>query len=450
MYAPFEPSTDNNHYFDGKPKSSTITKQYRNYSSNDDFIGHIYSFASTIPRDYLYWFSPSPKKNLTVTGESKAQVLKLFRNSLLQSQLSIAGKLAVELHCSGYFNQAFNIIIEIIGSHIHIHNPNISSHIYEKYKKFRKQMGIPKKCGTIKFPTDDDKNFYGQECVLSYRSTLNCQTVRNFIMELISLICLSHQKEMSLPRVIPSDVNDDMLCKTAKSLKIADKKIKKLIKKNEMGMVLQVIEKYLFFKVPKVEDAIYWILWLIKLESKQKRRGVKMPCKSLSITGVPKTESDHWIWYVWKILIKRLKFYPTFKKIQISNIYYLFKVNFIKTFAICRLPLLFFAIRLLTYDVSNNFPSVINQLHLYVQACSNVNVLYRNLQISLSKRSWVDIVGYKEEIKDEPDVTLDKKRKPKTTSAKVTKKEAKKFELFNIKKKTAYLDILPKSYDTLE
>lgn len=436
MYAPFNDSLFES--FIERPKFSNNSQK----SINDDFLGHVYCFASTIPQDYLYWFSPPPKNTLTVTGESKSQVLIQFREALSKSKLELASTLAVELHCSGYFNQAFNVIIEIVGTHIHIHNPNIASHIMERYNKFSKQMGLPSKCGTIHFP--EDKDFFNKPEVLAYRSTINCQTVRNFIIEIVSLICLSHQKEMSLPRIQVTDVTEDRLCKSAKSIHI--KNPDKMMEKNELHLILKIIEKYLLNKNPKVEDVIYWILWLLKFESKCKRKGESLPCKAIKIEKVPPSECDHWVWYIWKILFSRLGYYPDFKKIQILNVYYLFRIDFTKKIVVCRLPLLFFAMRLLKYDVSNNFPSVINHLHLYVQACANINALYKNLQIRLARKSWVDVLGCEEtENKAKPKLKTDIKP-PK----KMTKKEKEEQNIKDIENKTSYLDILPRAQINFE
>jgi hypothetical protein len=454
MYAPFEPnSTKDSLLFDGRPQMSHRPSQIRRTTLNDDYIGHIYSFASTIPKDYLYWYSPSPRATLTVTGESKAQVLKKFRDALLNSKLELAGNLAVELHCSGYFSQAFNIIVEIAGSHVHIHNPNICSHLAERYKKFKKQLGLPSQCGTTHFPENnkgknqdqsDQSDFFNKPEVQAYRSTINCQTVRNFVIETVTLICLSHQKEMSLPRVGATDVTVERLCDAAKSIKVGGKNPARIAKKNELTLVLKVIEKFLLFKNPKVEDVIYWVLWIVKLESKCKRKGEKLPCKAIKVQNVARSETNHWVWYIWKSLFTRVNFCPMFKKLQIANIYYLFCINFKKSMVICRLPLLFFALRLLKYDMANSFPAVINHLHLHVQACSNVNVLYRNLQIRLARKSWVNILGPEAEVKVDKKVTNRFKKVAKLTKTQ-EKRKIKEKELFDLNSKTAYLDIVPRT-----
>ena len=366
---------------------------------NQYYIGHIYSIVSTVPLNYLYWFSPPSLKTLTVTGESKSQLLNVFRNAVLQSKLEAACITGVELHCSGYLQLVINTLIEIIGSHVHIHNPNVGSRVAERYKRFEKQIHLPEKnAGTVHFPNDGyDEIFFNKPEVLAYRTTLNCQPVRNFVIEIISIVTLSHQKEMSLPTISPKDVNHNYLYTAAKSLKIGGTNLMTVIEKNELKIVLEVIEKYLLHKESKTEGAIYWILWLIKIENK-KGKGENIPCKSINVNGIPEKQTDHWIWYVWKSLFTRVSFCPSFKKKQIIDIYELFKIDFTKSVITVRLPLLFFAIRLLKYD-SNNFPSILHNLHLHIQAYSNVNTLYRNLQIKLAKRSWVSITDEKEKPK---------------------------------------------------
>jgi len=436
--APFIPLRDDRMSFNDRPTATTNNRNtVRRNVMNQYYVGHIYSMISTVPRDYLYWFSTPPLKSLTVTGESKAQVLKKFRSAVLQSHLESACITGVELHCSGYLKQVINILIDIIGSHVHIHNPNIGTRFLERYKKFEKQIDLPSKnAGTIHFPDEKDQHFFNKPEVIGYRSTLNCQPVRNFVVEMISIVTLSHQKELTLPKINPKDVNQNYLYSAAKSLKIGGKNILKVISKNELKVVLDVIQKYLLHKVPKTEDAIYWILWLIKLENKVKRKGEKLPCKTLKIDGVPKKQTDHWVWYIWKSLFSRLSFCPSFKKKQIIDLYEIFKIDFTKTIVIQRLPLLFFAIRLLKYDVANHFPSILNNLHLHVQAYSNVNALYRNLQIKLARKSWVNIVGTEK---------VQKSAKPKKITKAMAKEMEKQRVMTTLNQKMAYLDIIPKA-----
>lgn len=452
MYAPFSPSpTKDSISFDIPKISAPMRKSICRVSLNNDYVGHVYSFACTIPIDYLYWFSPSPRKTLTVTGESKAQVLKQFRDAVLSSKLALAAQLAIELHCSGYFSQAFMIIVEIIGSHIHIHNPNICSYVVDRYKKFRKQLGLPSRCGTTHFPEQKNEKEFKEFCnkaeIQAYRSTINCQAVRNFVVEMVTLVCLSHQKEMALPRVSNSDINIDKLCVSATSYKVGGRDPMRIARKNELTLALQIIEKLLLYKDPKIEDAIYWILWIVKLDDRCKRKGENLPCKTMKVQNVARSETNHWVWYVWKSLFVRVNFCPLFKKIQITNIYYLFRIDYTKQVTICRLPLLFFAIRLLKYDVGNSFPAVINHLHLHIQACANVNVLYRNLQIRLARKSWVDIIGSSKSDDQHLDSRV-KPNKPQKLSRSEEKKRIKELELSNLHNKTAYMDIVPRTNTT--
>ena len=440
LHAPFIPMENGGMQFNDRPFSTTTNKNtLRRNVMNEYYAGHIYSILSTVPDDYLYWFSPSPLKSLTVTGESKSQIFKQFRAAVLQSKFEAACINGVELHCSGYLQQALNILIDIIGSHIHIHNPNICSRLLDRYKRFEKQLNLPiKNTGTIHFPDENDEHFFNKPEVLGYRSTLNCQPVRNFVIEMISLVTLSHQKEMTLPIINPKDVNQYYLLKAAKALKIGGTNLNKVIAKNELKIVLAVIEKCLLHKTSKTEDVIFWILWLIKLEGKIKRKGEKLPCKTLKVTGVPKAQTDHWVWYIWKSVFSRLSFCPVFKKKQIIDIYEVFKIDFTKTIVVQRLPLLFFAVRLLTYDVSNNFPSILNNLHLHIQAYSNANTLYRNLQIKLARKSWVNVTGSEK---------IENKIKPKKMTKTMVKEMEHKKTMMSLNQKTAYLDIIPKAND---
>ena len=436
--APFIPLVGDNMQFNDRPTAMTSHRNViRKNTINNYYVGHVYSMMSTVPQDYLFWFSQPPLKSLTISGESKAQVLKQFKSAVLQSKLGAACMFGVELHCSGYLQHVINILIEVIGSHVHIHNPNIGTRLIERYKKFDKQINLPtKNAGTVHFPEENDKHFFNRPEVLGYRSTLNCQPIRNFVVEMIAVVTLSHQKEMTLPKINPKDVNQNYLYSAAKSLKIGGSNIMKVIMKNELKVVLHVIEKYLLHKNAKTEKVIYWILWLLKLEGKIKRKGEKLPCKTLKIEGVPRKQTDHWSWYIWKSLFSRLSFCPAFKKKQIIDLYEIFKIDFTKTIVIQRIPILFFAVRLLKYDLANHFPSILTNLHLHVQAYSNVNTLYRNLQINLARKSWINVVDSSK---------LEKATTPEKMTKSMIKDLEKKKELISLDRKMAYLDIIPRA-----
>jgi hypothetical protein len=335
--------------------------------------------------------------------------------------------------------QAFQIIAELVGSHVHIHNPNIATRLATRFKKYYKQLGIPAKGGMLDFPDEtDEKAFLKRPEIHAYASTLNCQPVRNFVIESVILISLSHQKEMTLPRIKPSNVTLSNLCKEARRRKIGGSRPEKMAEKNALNLAFEVVKKLIFYKTPKTEDAIYWILWTHKYNMKFNKKLKKSPCRPLHVQGVARVHSDHWVWYMWKILLSRVAHYPDFKKRQIVDIYYLFKIGFSKTSAVRKLPLMFFAIRLLKYDLGNNFPAVINQLHLHVQACANVNILYRNLQIRLARKSWTSVC-------DPIEVERVKtgRKNGKLTKTEKKEEESKLRKMF-MDKKMAYLEYIPR------
>ena len=131
------------------------------------------------------------------------------------------------------------------------------------------------------------------------------------------------------------------------------------------------------------------------------------------------------------------RFVRYLRKNKLST-YEVFKIDFTKTIVVQRLPLLFFAVRLLTYDVSNNFPSILNNLHLHIQAYSNVNTLYKNLQIKLARKSWVNVTGSEK---------IENKTKPKNMTKTMVKEMEHKKTMMSLNQKTAYLDIIPKAND---
>ena len=130
------------------------------------------------------------------------------------------------------------------------------------------------------------------------------------------------------------------------------------------------------------------------------------------------------------------------KKNIINSIY--MQIGFSKKIIDDRIPLLFFAIRSISYDSPRGLPSIVGNLTLHIQVYSNVNVLYKNLQIKLARKSWINVTG--KILHHNTEKTSIIKKKP---IKKLTKKEKKEMEkkqtISSLYKKTAYLDIIPKA-----
>jgi hypothetical protein len=87
--------------------------------------------------------------------------------------------------------------------------------------------------------------------------------------------------------------------------------------------------------------------------------------------------------------------------------------------------------------MGNNFPAVINHLHLHIQACSNINSLYRNLMIRLARRSWVAVCN------PQTVTRVAARAQPKKLTKKQIKEKEIERRMVDMREKTAYLDIVP-------
>lgn len=365
-------------------------------------IGHKYTLESTIPEEYKVTFMQCPKKTLTICGNSKNEIIKSFKNSVLQSNLIEASRLGVELHASGFIQEILNVLIEVIGTHIHLSCPNLSVLINTKYKRYEKQMKLK------------DSN-----------ANVNNQCIRNVLIEFITLCTLSYQRQRKEILVKKEDIKATRLAKVAQELHIKD--VHKMMKRNEIMVFFKVIEQLL--DSSEIELIKYWITWMLKYEAKHK---IKLPCKSLNILGVSKEDSSHWIFYIWKFLVKKYSSFPYFKQRQIINIYSLFCIHYKKSMLSQRIPLVYFGVELLQFDNNNFYSTIIMKESLYIQACANVNVLYKNLQAMLKKYSWKNVLGYQE-----PEPKPMKSSKKNKQKSYLSKEE--------IDKSMEYLDIIPSS-----
>ena len=251
------------------------------------------------------------KRNITILGNSKNEVLKMLVTSLNQRNIKKSIEYTIELHLSGYFDNVFTKLNNHFFNNINLAQPKGIIYL-ESFTKYY----------TDKYTYTFKKNHP--------LSIINDMRTRNFICFFITLCCLSNQK--NLPKLNKIS-NDDFDLK---------KKKRKLVSKN-----LALVQRFVNKEDPKeiiiplseicnlLNDntiidreqlIVFWLSWLYEYEKKYHTNGLLV--KFRHIPGIDSKYCRDFIWIVWDILIEGCP--KEFKHLLIS-LYSLFKIKFTKT-----------------------------------------------------------------------------------------------------------------------
>lgn len=251
------------------------------------------------------------KRNVTILGNAKNEVLKGLVRALNQRNIKKAIECSLELHISGYFDNVFAKLTNHFFNDINLAQPKGIIYL-EQFTKY-----------------------YNDKYTYTFKknhplSIINDIRTRNFLCFFITLCCLSNQKK--LPKL--NKISDDDFDLKKKKRKLISKNlslVQPYINKEdpkEIIIPLSEICNLLHNKniVDREQLIIYWLSWLYEYEKKYHTNGLLV--KFRHISGIDSKYCRDFIWIVWDILINACQ--REFKHLILS-LYSLFKIKFTKT-----------------------------------------------------------------------------------------------------------------------
>ena len=139
-----------------------------------------------IPESYIIMDlrSPSEFKGVTISGYKKNDVINIFQNSLINSNIEDSLRWCVELHSSGLNKVIWDSLFSTYFRYIHINNPNLYLFLLKREKEYNKILE--------KYPPKKHELF-----------TRNDQEIRHLFIQLTVLCTLSKKCNLFLPKSLP-------------------------------------------------------------------------------------------------------------------------------------------------------------------------------------------------------------------------------------------------------
>ena len=152
---------------------------------------------------------------------------------------------------------------------------------------------------------------------------------------------------------------------------------------------LRIIMNEIFFNLKNqlggYDRCIYWVLWLIKWEKKNKKDKKKYEIEERTISGVHKKYCKDIIWLVWNIILEETLLRDDNIKKQKQSLYNLFRYEYTGGKRNSRLPIIYHSIGYLTLPI--NFKVEIRKnKNTFIQTQCNINMMFKGKKIKEQKK----------------------------------------------------------------
>lgn len=341
----------------------------------------------------------------TYGGYKKNDVINIFQNSLINNKLEESCKWFIELNITGYNDEIWIEIIYIITNYINISNLKIIEYIYKKFNTFYKIYNLLNKKQKI--------------------HVRNNQEIRNLLSDVVSIVCLSNKKNLFNNKILPKiNIYD-----------FEKKNLKNKIKSTNLDLILEYTDNnddnYIKIAINEIayhlrmtkdyHQLLYWYFWIKKSILEKKKRNQLVTLKTRNITNINIKYLNHWIWFLWDIIINEINFRnEPFKKNIIEYLFIFYKFNFKPSYFKKKESIILFIFYILTHELNLNL-NLINNNYLRIRACANINYMYLN-EIKNNNNN-LNIIDKKKIYKANIDLFKKKNIKKKVITNKVINKE---------------------------
>ena len=208
-------------------------------------------------------------------------------------------------------------------------------------------------------------------------------------MVCIIIMSTKTRKPLNLPRILNYEFSPDGFQKRliAKSLDAADKFVMV-----DDPTELRIIINEFAYNLEEIRynqtNLLYWLSWAFEWEKINQKKNKEFICCVREINGIDNKYKRDFIWIFWEvILVETNNRNNNILTKQIRSLYEFFKMNYSPSKKRKRIYLIINTIELLSNTVNINSEyinknPVIEKYHLLVQACGNINLLYKQKKLN--------------------------------------------------------------------
>lgn len=313
-------------------------------------------------------FRKKKDKTITINGFKKTKVTSALKKSIISGDVAQSIKWAVELHCSFYRKELWNIFLDVMSKHIHRENPLLPIFIHCQYQNHIQQLAVTE--------------------------PMNNQQCRNRITEVTAVLALSPCRK--IPKIkMAKDThefqNDFQKYSVAPHLHF----LRGIWKDNDCIDIRIPLNEFAFqlkkqdHTTDTQSKCLFWLYWIFDWEGKEKKKSKKIstPCPTVSCARrINKYTDTEWatdyIWILWSICFSVLHTSPISNKRAICQcLFQLFCHDYKTSKRTSKRKFLIHAVLVIldTLPQLHFSKSVFVQYPIVLQSVLRINTMYKKI-----------------------------------------------------------------------
>lgn len=364
-----------------------------------------------IPLEYVINDIRLPKEfeKKSFSGYSTKEVLSNLKKNILDSKIEVACQMTIELMLSLQTHKLYDLFLSLAIKNININNPKLPIKLFNRL------------------------NLYITSNI-SNGDARNSQVIRNHLIELCVILSNSKKtKAITLTSIKEEDFNT----KNIVSKVMANSDIIDIYRKQHDPSEIKImLNEFLFNLLNKNYDGmVYWLSWLIHYDKMSSKKKKPLICSKRFNEGISDKNQTDIVWFFWDIVIteanKKLN-----KKcfIQVVHLFKIYKLLYKHSSKYKYIYLLLYSLKYLT-TIFNIDRSICSEPFLYIQACSNVNLIFKEKKQYEKYKSNINFLTQNNLVRDSNiyKMTTPKniKKQQKETKKNKLKNSLTKFNLLN-------------------
>ena len=307
-------------------------------------------------------------KKSSFSGYKKTEIFIEFQKSLEEHKLENALFWATEIHCSWGIDELFEKVFIYISSKIHLNSYQLPIIVWNHYLYWK----------------SIEKN------------DINNQRLRNSIFEMVALLVQCEMGRVLQKKKIIKDTEFNIQ-KLSKMITCSTNHISPNIMKQKDPKVLTIVINELSYCIIKhtdlqgniqdkkvnnreyyMEKAIYWISWLHKWETVQKKKGGSPDCAYRKVTDIEESDYCDIVWIIWAVILAECSRRVNDQSVsQVAALFNMYKYKFSRAKKTSKIPIIIHSLALLILD-ENVIPITKTELTnpYTIQAVMKCNEMY--------------------------------------------------------------------------
>lgn len=296
----------------------------------------------------------SQLKGISFSKYKKTDVRIQMIESMKNNKVEPACYWCAELICAGHYMDVWENLLHFVGKYIHLGNPKIVIYLEKRFIIFR--------------------NIISQGHFINELELRNNISIRKLFAEIVCILTISNKKNSFEPIKINRIEEFDIAQMNERLKAPSTQYIDYIFKPKDPKEIYIALNEFAYSLEQKnMMTSCYWIEWIIDFDLICKKK--REPCyceKRLEYDVEPLLQRDI-IWIVWDTLL----YYSnnnTFNHTIMRSLLGLFCIKYTSSVAKKRRYLLYFAVSLITENISNNIDLITDKtlLNTVVEQIDNI------------------------------------------------------------------------------